>query len=220
MSFRKRLQPHLSRVRMNRYQPRRERHGIRVWKDTQQNHPHPSSGQTWFLKFLIAWWISSWVLCAFSHHSWGRSMAQWEVGFLIEPFWCTGGWGARGDLMRPGPVFILTFLPQLYRCPSSDLKGRYGLVALLQRCQTSPSSSTACDIFTLMEYTQHISSVAITHRAQCSHHHVVSSGKMNRMFCDWDVSAAHRLHHAICLRWLNLIFSIDNKWLIVTKQIL
>lgn len=62
------------------------------------------------------------------------------------------GWGWGGGLMRPGPVFILTFLPQLYRRPSSDLKGRYGLVGLPQRCQTSPSSSAACDIFTLMEY--------------------------------------------------------------------
>lgn len=56
--------------------------------------------------------------------------------------------------MRPGPVFILTFRAGLYRCPSSDLKGRYGLGGLPQRCQTSPSSSAACDIFTSTEYAQ------------------------------------------------------------------
>lgn len=116
------------------------------------------------------------------------------------------GGGGGGGLMRPGPVFILTFLPQLYRWPSSGLKGSYGLVGLPQRCQTS-----ACDIFTLMEYAQQISSVAVTHRAGCSHHHVVSSGKMNRMFSDGSTNAAHWLHHAICPRWLNLIFSIGNK---------
>jgi len=30
--------------------------------------------------------------------------------------------------MRPGPVFILTFEALPYRCPSSYLKGMYGLV--------------------------------------------------------------------------------------------
>lgn len=46
-----------------------------------------------------------------------------------------GGGGEGRGLMRPGPVFILTFLPQRYRCPSSDFKGRYGLVCLPQRSQ-------------------------------------------------------------------------------------
>lgn len=39
--------------------------------------------------------------------------------------------------MRPGPVFILTFEAPLYRCPSSNLKGMYGLVGFPQMCQTS-----------------------------------------------------------------------------------
>lgn len=123
------------------------------------------------------------------------------------------GGGGRGGLMRPGPVFILTFRAGLYRCPSSDLKGRYGLVGLPQRCQTSPSSSAEYDIFSRMEYTQHIPSVATTHRAQCSHHHMASCGKMNRMFCDGGVGD----EHAICPRWLNLLFSIGNK--AQTKQL-
>lgn len=122
--------------------------------------------------------------------------------------------------MKPGPVFILTFLLQLYRCPSSDLKGRHGLVGLPQRRQTSPSSCAARDIFTLMEYAQHISSVAVTHRAGCSHRHVVSPGKMSRMFSDGGVNAAHWLHHAEVVKTDIFHWQQQLKRVAVTKQIL
>lgn len=71
--------------------------------------------------------------------------------------------GGGVGLTRPGPVFILTFRAGLYRCPSSELKGRYGLGGLSQRCQASPSSSAACDISTPTEYTQPIPSAWSRH---------------------------------------------------------
>lgn len=95
--------------------------------------------------------------CLPSHRSalpWGRSMALWGSWVFN---WAFLKWGRGACLMRPGSCFfILTFRARLYRCPSSDLKAGHGLVALPQRCQTSASSSAACDIFTWMEYTRHI----------------------------------------------------------------
>lgn len=60
----------------------------------------------------------------------GRSMAQHEVRFLIELSWRVGD-----VLMRPGPVFILTFESLPYRCPSSNLKRNVGA------CQATPEVS-------------------------------------------------------------------------------
>lgn len=72
-------------------------------------------------------------------------MEQHEVRILIELSWRVGV-----VLMRPGPVFILTFEAVLYRCPSSNLKGMYGLVGLPQRCQPS-QVCLQLDIFTWMK---------------------------------------------------------------------
>lgn len=111
--------------------------------------------------------------------------------------------------MRPGPVFILTFRDGLYRCPSSDLKGRYGLGGLPQRCQTPARSSAACDIFTSAEYTQPVPSV--WSRYTPSPVFPSPRGVPRQDGGDGGVSGEHRQCHAIWPRWSDLIFSIGNK---------
>lgn len=108
--------------------------------------------------------------------------------------------------MRPGPVFILTFRAGLYRCPSSDLKGRYGLGGLPQRCQTSPSSSVT---FSPPRSTRSPLLVcgAVTRQARCSHHHVASPRQDGG---DAGASGEHRQCHAIWPRCFHLVFSIGN----------
>lgn len=80
-------------VLINRYQPRRE--WPRAWKDSQGNNPDLSDGHTWCFKMferLVELLPSRVRPLSPLSPALGRSMAQREVGFLIELFWWAGGW--------------------------------------------------------------------------------------------------------------------------------
>lgn len=144
---------------------------------------------------------------------------QWhrgEVGFLIELFWRGGG----GGVNEAGSCFFtLTFRARLYRCPSSDLKAGYGLVGLPQRCQTSASSSAACDIFTWMEYTLHISSSGRYTRSPVfpSPHGVLWQ---NEQGVPWRAVSAQRASSVthICPRWLEQEFLYQIKVSLIQRK--